>query len=59
MRKPQLIIADELKTWPNTMEYHNKWVLARPISGESWISRFYLSFMVLIGKYDALKWAGQ
>ena len=54
---PQLFTADELKNWScSRLTPDGKWAYAR---AQSWPakSRWYLAWMVLIGRFDALRWS--
>lgn len=53
---PQIFTADELKNWSCSSDRPDgKWVCAR---AQSWPrrNRFYIAWMVLIGRFDAVSW---
>ena len=61
MRQPNHITSFEMHNLIDCeTEFNGRWVPARPLAlSEPFWRRFYLAFMVLVGKYDALEFPGQ
>jgi len=58
MRQPIVYTAKTIKQWDCDRESSNSWIPARPVGHNmySFIYRFKLACLVLIGKYDILDW---
>lgn len=58
MRQPAVYTAKVIKQWDCNIESEDGWIPARPVGHNlfPFMFRFYLAWLVLVGKFDAIDW---
>lgn len=49
----------QLKKWDSDANINGQWIPARPMRCDSFWFRLKISYLVFIGKYDALDWRNE